>query len=349
MSTFVRLTLGAALAVLCASSGAPARAIEPFNEQFWTPVQISIWPPVQIPNDSCTVYGLSLGLLRVGIHEKVVHDALGDDAEDVIGFQGALYDSYSRNLYGVQLSGCFSSCSKNLIGAQASLIGNMADRIPCGVQCAGLANYVKRDVGFGIQLAGFCNEAASLTGVQAALAWNQCESGAGLQFSLANAAYKEYSGIQLGLFNWGEAKHGRIERNRETKDGHILSQGRATSSHDGVGDLRGLQFGLVSKAVDFYGAQCGLAWNDARDGAGLQFGFLNTADTMVGVQAGLLNWHTQSMTGLQVGLFNRATSMTGLQLGLFNQASTMTGIQIGLLNVIKENTALLIPLVNAHF
>ena len=275
---------------LVALSATPALALE----SFWTPLQLSLTPPLQIPNDSCTVYGLSLGLLRVGIHTKVAKDVLGADGEDVVGFQIAGYDSYSRDLYGAQLSGFFSSNSKSLVGLQMSGMANFADSMPFGFQVAGLANYLKTDLGFGVQLAGVCNESQSETGLQAALGWNQCVSGVGLQMAIANTAVKDFTGVQFGLFNWGEGKSGRVEKRHEIVDGRIQSYGRPTSSHQGVGDMRGLQVGLVCKASDLYGIQCGLIWNDANDATGLQLGALNTAETMTGIQLGLLNVITEN-------------------------------------------------------
>jgi hypothetical protein len=314
---------------------APAREVEPFNNQFWTPLQLSVWPPLQAPNTSCTVYGLSLGLFKVGIHAKVPHEVLGEDAEDVVGFQIGGYESCSRELYGAQVSGFFSSNSKNLVGLQASLIENLADTMPCGIQFAGFANYLKNDLGFGLQLAGLWNQCRSETGVQAAFGWNECDSGVGLQLALlANSAVKDFTGVQFGAFNWGEKKHGRIEHTHESKEGHLLSHGRPTVAHLGVTDMRGIQLGLVGKAETLTGIQVGLIWSDATDAAGLQVGAINSVTTM---------------TGLQLGFFNTADAMTGVQLGFYNHADTMTGIQIGLINVIKENTLLLIPLVNAHF
>jgi len=127
---------------------------------------------MQIPNEPCAVYGVSLGLLRVGIHTKVAHEVLGEDGEDVVGLQIGGYDAYSRELYGVQVSGVFSSNSKSLAGFQVSGIGNFAQSIPCGFQVAGFFNYVKRDVGVALQAAGLCNECESGLVLQLAIGWN---------------------------------------------------------------------------------------------------------------------------------------------------------------------------------
>lgn len=345
MNKFKRKFAAYTMTSLVALSATPALALD----SFWTPLQLSLTPPLQIPNDSCTVYGLSLGILRVGVHTKVAKDVLGLDDEDVVGLQIAGYDSYSRELYGAQLSGFFSSNSKSLVGFQMSCIGNFADDIPFGFQLAGLANYLKNDLGFGLQLAGVCNECRSGTGLQAALGWNQCVSGVGLQMAIANTAINEFTGVQFGLFNWGEGQSGRVEKRHEVLEGRIQSYGRPANFHQGVRDMRGLQVGLANKSSDLYGVQCGLIWNDVNNISGLQFGALNTAEVVTGIQIGLLNSHPRIMTGVQWGIINRADHVTGVQLGIFNRAETMTGIQLGLLNVITENTVLLLPVINAHF
>lgn len=317
--------------------------------QVWTPLQLSLAPPMQLPNDGCIVCGLSAGLLRVGVHSKIPHEVLGKDGVDVIGVQIAGFDSYSKELYGAQVSGVFSSNSRCLIGLQLSGIGNFADSMPFGVQLGLVANYLKHDMGLGAQLAGVCNESQTGNGLQAALGWNQCATGAGLQLAMANNAISAFTGIQFGLFNWGESKSGRVEASHEFKEGHTLSYGRPTYSHLGVGDMCGLQVGLINKSSTLRGIQFGLIWSDAQDSMGLQAGALNTTDNITGVQFGLLNRCRKITTGTQIGFFNQAEHVTGLQLGLFNRTESMTGIQIGLLNIIRENSILLLPLINAHF
>jgi hypothetical protein len=346
MNKFKLRFAACATASLVVLNATPALALE----SFWTPLQLSLTPPVQLPNESCTVYGLSLGMLRVGIHTKLPKDALGLDHEDVVGLQLAGYDCYAKELYGAQAALFFASCSQRLIGLQMSGVGNFAHDMPLGVQLGGLANYLRSGMGVGGQLAGICNEYQTGAGVQAALGWNQCVSGTGLQLAVANTAISDFTGLQFGLFNWGEGRNGRVEKRHEIMDdGRVQSFGRPTSSHTGVGELLGVQAGLVNKAVELYGVQAGLLWNDAAMVRGLQVGALNTAEGVAGIQFGLLNSRPKAVTGVQVGLINRADHVTGVQVGFFNLAKSMTGIQLGLLNIIEENAVLLLPLVNAHF
>lgn len=199
-----------------------------------------------------------MGAVMVGVHTFVEdEDYLGKGDDDVIGLQiGGLF-AFSRKLYGFQVSG----------------LGNDAGNIPCGFQVAGLFNYVEHDMGFGLQLAGL---------------WNRYESGAGLQLAIANEVDKDFAGIQLGLCNWGESapSKGRIAF---VEPQTIVNFVHHVCHQQGVEDMRGLQVGLVNKAADMYGIQCGILWNNAKCARGLQVGLVNIADSLTGVQLGVAN------------------------------------------------------------
>lgn len=145
--------------------------------------------------------------------------------------------------------------------------------MPCGLQVAGVLNYVGSDIGVGLQVAG---------------GWNRCESGAGLQVAMLNEADKDFAGIQAGLLNFG----GDLSNTVQFGDLNplvIISAITYVCISPGVEDLRGLQVGLVNKASDMYGIQCGLLWNNAKHARGLQLGLINKADAMEGFQVGLVN------------------------------------------------------------
>ncbi len=241
--------------------GAPALAGESADTPVWTPLQLSVFPPVQIPDEPCTVYGLSLGLVLVGIHAF--------DADQPFWGRGA------DDINGLQICGLLA-CARTLCGLQVSGLGNNANRIPCGIQVAGLFNYVQHDLGFGAQLA---------------VGRNQNESGIGLQLALVNEAAIEFIGLQVGLCNWGESRLGKQLESSLAGIGpqSIVDMGHQLFHCQGVGDMRGLQVGLVNKAADLYGIQCGFIWNDATNARGLQLGLINIADTMTGLQIGLVN------------------------------------------------------------
>lgn len=258
------------MALLMTLGSMPAFATEPSsNDRSWAPLQVSLWPPLQVPNGNCTIYGVSMGLV-VGIHTN----RNVSEGEDVVGLQAGLFGAYARVLYGAQITGFYSSNSGGLVGFQGSGLINSADNIPFGVQMAGLINSTAHDLGLGLQVALVCND---------------CESGAGLQLAAINEADRYFTGVQIGLCNWGEGKSKWIENSHEMQNGHIQSHGHHSNSRQGVDDMRGLQLGLVNKASDMYGIQCGLLWNDAACVRGLQLGLFNSADTMAGLQIGLIN------------------------------------------------------------
>ncbi len=237
---------------------APARADEVPPDKLWTVMQVSVYPPLEIPNENCNVYGLSLGVVLVGLHTIEEHESyLGKGADNVIGLQICGLLSFAREVRGLQVSG----------------FANNATTLPWGLQVAGLLNYVGGDMGVGLQLAG---------------GWNRCESGAGLQLALLNESDKKFAGIQAGLFNFGGDLSDNVQFGGLNPLA-ILSLLNYVGVAPGVEDLRGLQVGLVNKASDMYGIQCGLLWNHAKCARGLQLGLVNTAESMSGFQIGLVN------------------------------------------------------------
>ena len=269
----MRLMLSGGLAAcLMLLSCAPARADEVSRNALSTPLQLSLCPPVQFPDENCNVYGLSLGIIAVGIHTLDDHQRfLGQGADDVIG---------------LQICGLLA-CAREFCGIQVSGLGNNVQHAPFALQVAGGFNYMDHDLGFGLQVCAL---------------WNRVESGAGLQAAFVNEADDDLFGLQVGLFNWGGRKAVKqVEFSNISSLGpqSIFNIVRRIYRQRGVDDMRGLQLGLVNKAEDMYGLQCGLLWNDAKDARGLQLGLVNVADAMTGVQIGLVNIiHESPLYGL---------------------------------------------------
>lgn len=258
---------------LTALNSTRATAQNKSSDEGWTPLQISLFPPMQFPNANYTVYGLSLGILQTAYSgDDIMTAEIGRN--DIYGLQISGVMAKSKESHGVQLAG-LSSCAKGhsgiqlsgganivkgtLNGVQLSGLWNEADEIPCGVQATVFANVEKGRMGFGLQLAGVIN---------------RCESaGAGLQLAvLFNEASKDFRGAQVGLFNKGKLgattwfEHHRIG---------FTSYGQwVAANYYGVENMRGLQLGLFNKAENM---------------KGLQIGVVNMADTMTGLQIGLVN------------------------------------------------------------
>lgn len=235
-----------------------AHADEISGSELYTPFQFSVYPPVELPNEDCHVYGLSLGIILVGLHTIEENGSyLGKGCDTVIGLQIGGLMSFAKDFRGVQVSG----------------FANNATTLPWGLQVAGVLNYVGKDMGCGLQVAA---------------GWNRCESGAGLQLALLNEANKEFVGIQAGLFNFGGDLGGDVQVGG-VNPLILISLVDYACRSPGVEDMRGLQVGLVNKASDMYGIQCGLLWNDAKYARGLQLGLINRAESMAGFQVGLVN------------------------------------------------------------
>ena len=258
MIRFAWLLVGYAMTILVTLSSTPVLADETSGDQVWTVVQASLCPPYQIPDEKCSVYGLSLGVVMVGVHSFITdEDYLGKGDDTVAGLQLCGLLSFAKKIYGLQVSG----------------LANNTGKMPCGIQMACVLNYVERDMGFGSQVAGV---------------WNRCDSGAGLQLGIANEADQDFAGVQLGLFNWGESEPTK-ERMGILGLQTVIYFVYHVCHQQGVDDMRGLQFGLLNKASDLHGIQCGLLWNDAKVARGIQLGLVNTADSMAGIQIGLAN------------------------------------------------------------
>ena len=257
MNRGVAILIALALLFLTTLAPAPARAQEASDTEL-TPLQLSIYPPLELPNGNCTVYGLSLGIVLVGLHTIEEHESyLGKGSDTVIGLQICGLLSFASELCGLQVSG----------------FANNAMTMPCGLQVAGVLNYLGSDMGVGLQVAG---------------GWNRCASGAGLQVAILNEADKNFTGIQAGLFNFG----GDLSDNVQVGSFNplvVISLINYVCISPGVEDMRGLQVGLVNKASDMYGIQCGLLWNRAKCARGLQLGLVNRAETLEGFQVGLVN------------------------------------------------------------
>lgn len=103
-----------------------------------------------------------------------------------------------------------------------------------------------------------------------------------------------------------------------------------------VGELTGVQFGLLSWADKFTGAQLGFV-NIAEEFKGVQWGLVNyTKGSFKGVQLGFVNYAPE-FTGVQWGFVNWSNEAKGLKFGFVNYTETMNGgIEIGLVNIIKN-------------
>lgn len=176
------------------------------------------------------VHGLSAGVgfdLVPGQMTGLQLSGLVAAADRLQGVQFSLLTSLAKRGEGLQLSPVCGWTQERFTGLQLAGIGNVASGV--GVQAAlgfnasddtvsiGAAylNSGRESKWSGLQLAGICNHACFLDGVQASLCynyavrcrgiqlatWNEVEELHGLQIGLINEA-KSGAGLQIGLFNF---------------------------------------------------------------------------------------------------------------------------------------------------
>ncbi len=165
---------------------------------FFTPLSVSVVPPVQFPTQEFSVTGARVSLLW-GKH---------------------------RDIYGIDLGVVGNITEQTFVGSAVSGVFNMTHgkTTILGLQLAGLANInTKEAMIYGVQAALGVNEndaASSLVGVQiAALAnlsaftkiygaqvglYNHAQEVYGFQIGLVNST-KNLHGLQIGLVNYNEA------------------------------------------------------------------------------------------------------------------------------------------------
>lgn len=302
-----------------------------------TPLQLSIWNPVQLAPENWDVWGLRLNL------------PYGKN-NSVYGIDAGVVNYTTNGGVAIQVGVIANWCKKNtLVGVQVSPLFNGSDNF-VGIQ-AGFANVI---IGKGnaIQV-GFMN-GIGLDGnaMQVGFGNAMC-SGATVQIGVVN------SGTNKIIDVWSMEQLGIINTETANKMAKI--------------DISGLQIASVVNIVErnMTGVKIALGGNLVdQKMTGLQFGgtFLggNTAGTMNGVQIGLAlipgsrekggekiscnNSANDELNGVQIGLWcNRAKTANGLQMGLVNITEKMTGVQIGLVNIIKSSPVPFFPVINVNF
>jgi len=196
-----------------------------------TPIQVSIWSPVQVFPADWDVIGLRLN----GFYGR---------NSRVYGLDVGLYNHVSVSGGGGALGFNNTACDGNAL--EATILGERAGRcqryyrsgygcgvfgVPscsyCGLQ-AGMFNYADRLRG--VQCAILGNQAADMKGIQLSLLANVAGNSAGLQCSFGNTAWGNMSGVQVGCaFNFC------------------------------AGTMRGMQVSLLNYARTLHGVQIGIA------------------------------------------------------------------------------------------
>jgi len=198
----------------------------------WTPLQLSVWSPIQIFPERFDVYGVRMSLgygsnmnltgLDVGMlnavdrSQKGIQVGLMNLSEDSFGLCTGIMN-YTESLEGLQL-GLLNTAKDSASGFQVTGLINLSDQVTgaqvhCGIIGNGAvkvdgaqfvlwAGYNLTDNVNGLQMAmlGFNYANESVNGVQFAILYNYAKNLNGLQFSLVNSC-ETLSGVQIGLVN----------------------------------------------------------------------------------------------------------------------------------------------------
>lgn len=247
----------------------------PLQVTFIAPVRLMFWTGVRQD-----LYGLGIAVIYEtsrqahGLSIAGIYNAVD---QRVIGAQiGGLVAINDGSLLGLQVGGFYAKTSRDARGLQIAGLKTVHAGVHArGISIAGLKNESLADFD-GIQIAGLVNETSGrLTrAVQiAALNFNEADVYKGVQAGAFNVVKGDFTGIAMGAANMALRPSGLSEF------GH-------------VGDVTGVQIGIVNVGSWVRGAQIGVV-NIARSGlTGVQIGALNFSSGkhslpfMVGINPG---------------------------------------------------------------
>lgn len=235
----------------------------------WTPLQLSIWNPVQLFGENRDVYGLRTSIFN-------------GKNRDMYGLAFDLFTGSARNIYGFQIQGLgntiYHGFGNNKITSEVGSVTGMQIGIGC---VALLAIYPIVCV----------NSADSINGFQVGIVGNEANKVSGFQIGgIVNLA-KDVTGMQIGCVN-------------VVKD---LGGFQIAAMMNGSDNIKGVQIGVMANIVnnDMEGLQISGIANGAGNVYGLEISpIMNIAKGGVkGVQIGLVNY-CEKMTGIQIGAIN---------------------------------------------
>jgi hypothetical protein len=193
----------------------------------WTPVQVSLWNPVQLFSENKDVYGFRLNLLYGKNQNLSGIDFGGYNAVEGIqkGLQLGFFNfskdargadlgllNYSFALKGIQ-AGLVNYSEADISGLQTGIIFNNTSlvrgfQVHAGILGNSAVDVVGGQFDLSVPLLGF-NYADSVAGIQVdALGFNFVSGTIrGVQIGIYNTA-REVHGIQFGLFNFCEKMYG---------------------------------------------------------------------------------------------------------------------------------------------
>ncbi len=308
---------------------------EAWESTGWTPVQLSLFRPVQVFDDGRDVYGLRLNLLY-------------GRNRNLVGLDLGLVNS-TRNFGGIQ-AGLWNE-SHLAAGFQFGLLGNVArgsgeidpevykryenaERLIGSYKNFGkVGEALRRLSRLSLVLSPLVLGRADAYGAQLSAGFNSAGDLVGLQCcGLFNSATGNVVGLQAGiLYNFAQDVYGfqigplGLNRSRDLYG----IQFKLLGANLATGRSVGLQLSILGNtAAELYGMQLGFF--NLGGGAGLQLGLVNFGQPFGGIQAGLLN--RGGATGISLGFINQHTiQVTGLAAALSNSGGgPLRGAQLAL-------------------
>lgn len=109
----------------------------------WSPIEMSVWKPLQLFNEDWDIYGMRLNLFYAKNRDIWGMDlGLGvNESRDIYGIQMTGILNSIRDLYGIQIAGVVNDASNKMKGIQMSIV-NLA-KVSTGVQ-VGMVNYTEQ-------------------------------------------------------------------------------------------------------------------------------------------------------------------------------------------------------------
>ena len=212
---------------LAVAGAVSARDLHTAEEHLVTPLEVSLWTPLQLTSPARNVYGL-----RWNIFYGENFNVYGVD----VGLSGYAFN----NIGGLQAS-AFNWVDGNMAAIQLGGLANVVNANADGIQFGGLVNYTRGEFR-GLQLGSLLNCDGEFCGVQLATFNYVNGASMGVQLGVANSAVSEFHGWSCGLVNYAERMHG-------------LQLGVINAINESG---RGVQIGLCNAAAQFAGVQIGL-------------------------------------------------------------------------------------------
>lgn len=323
--------------------GTPAEK-ESWVSTGWTPLQLSLFNPVQIFEENDDVYGFRFNLLY-GKNRNMFGLDLGivNSTRHFGGFQVGLWNE-TYDVYGFQI-GLIGNVARGPGEIDPAVFKRYEDAdqlIGSYKNFGGVGEIIKRISRLSLVLSPMILGRADVYGAQISLGFNSAGRVIGFQCcGIFNSATGNVVGFQVGLlYNFAEDVYGfqlaPIGLNR-ARDLYGI-QLNVLGANLATGRSIGLQISILGNtAAELYGLQLGFF--NLGGGGGIQIGFVNLGQPFGGIQAGFMN--RGGVNGISIGVINQhELPVNGIAIALENGGGgSLKGMQIALLENVTRSAA----------